>query len=283
METPTTSGGSAEASKTNAHLGMRWFARAGYASRGAIYLVVAFFAFLAAFNSGTEKGTKGAVQAILDQPFGMFLIGILLAGLIGYVTWRLTQAIADTDSHGYSPKGLAVRGGLLASAFTYGTLGLYIVSLLGLTNADGGGSNETLVTDFVGSLFGSRVVLFAVAAIFAGVAIAHWYKALTERYMRYIQPPSDSAAWVSLVSKIGLIARGFVFAIISFMLAFRGYEYGDSANLDYRPGLKEALQFVRDLPFGSVLLGTLAVGLALFSLYSFIEAKWRRINVEDAT
>ena len=76
------------------------FARAGYAARGLIYLVIGIFAIGAAFWSFEKKDTKGAVLEVLQLPLGMALIIALLIGLAGYVGWRLVQAIFDTDDHG---------------------------------------------------------------------------------------------------------------------------------------------------------------------------------------
>ena len=65
------------------------FARAGYAARGLIYLVIGIFAIGAAFWSFEKKDTKGAVLEVLQLPLGMALIIALLIGLAGYVGWRL--------------------------------------------------------------------------------------------------------------------------------------------------------------------------------------------------
>ena len=41
------------------------------------------------------------------------------------------------------------------------------------------------------------------------------------------------------------------------------------------------MEFLQGLPYGQILLGLLGVGLLSFALYSFAEAVWRRVNVED--
>ncbi len=48
------------------------------------------------------------------------------------------------------------------------------------------------------------------------------------------------------------------------------------------PGTKEALEFVQSLPAGWLLLAATGLGLVCFALYSFVEAWFRRINIEDA-
>lgn len=257
---------------------MKLFARSGYASRGVIYLIVGFFAVLAAFGAGQEKDTKGALRTLLEQPFGTALVWLLLVGLAGYVFWRLVQALFDTDDHGLSPKGLAVRAGLLASALTYATLGAYALSLLGVLPY--GGGDERSVADIIAGVVGTKIVLLVLTLVFAGVAIAHWYKALTRRYADHFEASERAMRLVHPVSMLGLIARGSVFAVIAVLLFYRFRTVAPSD--EEPPGLGAVLDFVQGLPGGGWLLAALGAGLMLFSAYSFLEALWRRINVEDA-
>ena len=56
-------------------------ARLGYAARGVVYLIIGAFAVVAALSSGDRPtGKKGALQALLDEPFGEVLLGIVASG-----------------------------------------------------------------------------------------------------------------------------------------------------------------------------------------------------------
>lgn len=256
-------------------------ARAGYSARGLVYLIIGFFAVLAAFGAGQEKNTKGALQTLLDQPFGTVIIWALIVGLIGYVIWRLVQSIFDTDGHGMSAKGLAVRGGLLASAFTYATLALFALSMLGVLSGgnDGNSGGGAPFAETLAKFVGNNWVSLIFALIFAGVAIAHWWKALKQKYEDHFDADEEAMHYIHPVSMMGLIARGVVFAIIAVLFFYRFLNASDQSD---HPGLKEALDFIQGLPFGQWLLALMGIGLLAFALYSFIEAYWRRINVEDA-
>ena len=253
------------------------FARAGYAARGLIYLVIGIFAIGAAFWSFEKKDTKGAVLEVLQLPLGMAMIIALLIGLAGYVGWRLVQAVFDTDDHGLSPAGAAVRLGLLASAATYATLGIYTLSLIGVF-ASGGNSNSS-ASDQLASVIGSTWAALAFSLIFAGVAAAHWWKAYHAKYRDHIEVDSSNIAYVDLVSRAGLVARGLVLAVISVLFFKRftaaGAQQGEA-------DLMSALNYIHQLPYGNWLLAAIGTGLLAFAAYSFVEARWRRINVHDA-
>lgn len=258
-----------------------WFkplARAGYFSRGLVYAIIGMFAVLAAFGAGQKKDTKGALLTILEQPFGTLLIALLIIGLVGYVGWRLVQSLFDTDDHGHSLKGLAVRAGLLSSAATYGTLAIFAVSLLLQTSLGSSGSGS--VASSISGFIGAKPVTLGMAAIFAGVAAAHWWKAATRKYADHFQADDSTMTFIHPISIVGLTARGCVFAILTVILLFRSAQ---TRNPDAEtPGLKEAMEHLQQLPYGQVLLFAMGIGLLLFSAYSFAEARWRRINIEDA-
>jgi hypothetical protein len=266
--------------RQNQRVWFKPFARTGYAARGLVYTVVGVFAILAAFGSGEEMGSRGALQTILGGPFGAVLGIALICGMVSHMLWRFIQSIFDTDNHGLDLKGAAIRGGLLASAITYAILAVYT---FGLWNGSGGGDSNGgggTIAGAIAGFVGSRVVALALTAVFAGVGAAHIAKAVKRGYARHFDAPPGTMKFVDPVARTGLAARGLSFLVIAFLLFYRGLNAGDGGST--APGIEDALRFVEDLPFGAVLLTAMGVGLVAFALYSFLEAAWRRINVEDA-
>jgi hypothetical protein len=252
-----------------------WFrplARAGYAARGLIYIVIGFFAALAAVGGGEAMGTHDALTVLLSGGAGSVLAYLLIAGFLFHALWRLVQVGFDTDNHGTDAKGLAIRGGLLVSAVIYAALASYTWSLaLGAGGGSGGGWAEIL-SGFVGA----RWVSAGLALALAGAGIAHVIKAVRERYAQYLQADANAMKIIHPVAKAGLIARGAVFLVLAFLLVTRSIQGGEQASS------KAALEFVQGLPLGWLLLSLMGIGLIAFAFYSFIEAVYRRINVEDA-
>ncbi|MGE0766602.1 MAG: DUF1206 domain-containing protein [Hyphomicrobiaceae bacterium] len=248
-------------------------ARAGYASRGLIYVVIGFFAALAAVGGGEAMGSKDALTVVLASTGGNYLAVLLAAGLVFYALWRFTQASFDLDGHGTRAKGLAIRAGMVASGVAYGTLASYAVSLMrGADDGGSGGEWAAALTGFVGE----RLVAGALAAVLVGVGIAHFMKAWRERYVRYLEADYDKMRIIHPIAKVGLCARGIVFLVPAFLLATRTARGGENAST------KAALEFVQDLPGGWLLLSLMGVGLMAFAAYSFIQAVYRRVNIEDA-
>lgn len=278
-----------ETAHVNASRGLEWLARSGYAARGVVYLIVAFFAVQAARGNGDNVSTKGAVEQMMDEPYGHALMWALFVGLLGYAIWRMIQALSDTDNHGTDLKGLVIRAGLIGSGITHVVLAFFTLSLVSSWDVGSGGGGEgggsgggSGGSDFLSGLLGldnSNLLIYAIALIPLGTGIAHLVKAWRAGFERYFQCPEDVMRWVRPVSQAGLAARGVVFLIIS-MLLFVGGARHDPTN---PPGVKEALDALQGMPFGSLLLLVIGLGLAAFAVYSFAEARWRRIDLREVT
>lgn len=261
------------------HDWLKKLARAGYASRSLVYFIIGLFAILSGLGHSGETDSKGALRLVLEQPFGKVLVGVLIVGMTGYVLWRLIQSLLDTDSHGWSLKGLAVRAGQFGSAVTFSVLTAYALALLGVLPSGGSESSPDLA-DRIASVVGMKPMLFGMMVVTAGVAAAHWFQAYSEGYARHFDQDEARMQLVHPIAKLGLSARGAVFSIISLLLFYRFMTVSPTESRP--PGLSEALDFVQQLPAGNLLLTLLGVGLMLFSAYSACEALWRPINVEDA-
>src|SRR5438034_698899 len=106
-------------------------ARAGYAARGVIFMIIGLFAFLAAFGSRSHAvGTSGALEVLLQQPLGSVLLWAVAAGLLSFATWRVIQAVFDVDGYGNAGKGLIRRVAMLGGAVVNLALSLLALGIV---------------------------------------------------------------------------------------------------------------------------------------------------------
>jgi uncharacterized protein DUF1206 len=75
-------------------MGVILLGRVGNAALGIIFTIIGLFFIIAAFRHDPQqaKGLSGALGALLEQPFGNFLLAIVALGLLAYGFFSLAQA-----------------------------------------------------------------------------------------------------------------------------------------------------------------------------------------------
>ena len=253
-------------------------ARAGYAARGVVYLLIGGLALVAAFGGGgSTGGSKNALATLSDGPIQRTILGLVCLGLFCYAAWRAVQAILDPDDHGTDGKGLAVRAGLGVSAVTHTLLAIWAgataVSGSSSEGGGGGGGNEGLSAWVLG-LPGGRWILGLIALCILGAGISFAVKAHKEKFEKRFRISPDKMEKIRPVCKFGLYAKAVVFALIASFMAYAAY----TADPDQAGGLGQALETIRSQAFGTILLGIVALGLFAFGCYSIFEALYRRVD-----
>jgi len=258
-------------------------ARAGYAARGLVYLVIAGFAGLAAFDRAEMRGSEGALRALLGGPFGEALVWLVIIGLAGFALWRFVQAAYDTDRHGRSAKGLAVRAGLFGSAVAYGALALFGLGLVSAWGEEGAGGDPTRRwLAAAGEAGWAWAIPWLVAALLLAVGAAHIFKGATAKFETYFMADEAKMRVIRPVARGGLVARGLTFLILAWLAFVGGARAGAAAaGGGVVPGLADALRAVQGWPAGWLLLLAVAIGLAAFGIYSLAEAVYRYVNAPE--
>ncbi len=249
--------------------------RLGYAAKGVVYGIVGVLAVLAARGSGGETSdSTGALEAIGEQPFGRILLGLTAVGLLGYVVWRLVQAIRDPDDEGSDAKGIVKRIGYAVSGVIY--LGLTLAAArmaLGGSSSGGGSSEQTWTARLLEQPFGPWLVGI-VGLIVVGIGLLHFYQAYTASFMRRYDTGRMDArqrTWAERLGRFGLSARGVTFCIIGgfFIQAAR------QADPSEAKGLGAAFDTLAAQPFGRWLLAAVAAGFVAYGAYCLSRARYR--------
>lgn len=265
------------AQRAEEHRAYRNLARIGLGARAVVYLFLGDIAaeIAAHANPGASDSSNGAFSVIARQPGGGLLLSLLASGLAAYGAWQAMQAAAPQPGGG---KAAALRRlGHLASALVYFGLCAESASLVVGSQSSGPSQHpQPLVATVLRLTGGPELVgLTGVAVAAGGVALAAWgaihdygkvlrFEVMSGR-MRVLARASGTA---------GDAARGAAVVLVGSYLVSSAVA-DDPARAKSLGG---ALQSVMTFTAGSALLALLAAGLICFTVYSLVEARYRRLG-----
>jgi hypothetical protein len=265
-----------EAAQHNASPWVERLARFGYATKGAVYILVGILALgVATGMGGYTTSPPGAIQIVGSQrPFGQVLLIVVTIGLAGYALWRLIQAIADPDREGHDARGIARRTGHGVAALGYGGLALTAARLV-LASGGGGGSPRDWTAWLLSWPFG-QVLVVGVGVGVVGYGLHQLYQAYKAEFREYLklgQMSNREQTWTMRGGRFGLAARGVVFGIIGMFLIQAALRF----NPNEAQGLGGALQELLRQPFGPWVLGVVALGLVAYGALMLALARYRQV------
>jgi hypothetical protein len=250
---------------------VRRLARLGLAGRGLLYGTVAVLAVNVARGSHSEADRQGALRTIGSHPVGRLALLAVAAGFGGYALWRLVEATVRPGDKGAGGRVAAAAKGLLYTGFCVTTLS-YVVT----HHSDSANERQRDWTARVlGWPAGRWLVAAAGLAVISGGLYNAW-RALSGKYRKHLKEEelADGAGpWVAAVAVAGLLARGVAFSLVGFFLVESAVTYDPSKS----QGLDGALRRLAGAPYGRPLLVVVAAGLAAFGVWSFVEARYRRV------
>jgi hypothetical protein len=223
-----------------------------------MYLLVAWLAL----RVGRTEDAGGAL-AYLGTGAGRALLGGMALGFAGYAGWRLLDAGLDVERSGVGHRVAAAGSGAVHLGFAFTAAKL----AHGGHSSGGSGSTAEAGAATAMSLPGGEALLFAAAAALLGGALFQSRVALKRRFLRRMTAEAAQRWWIVSAGIAGYAARGILFAVAAWLM-FR-------AASDHKPveagGLGDSLAAMPPAVRAAV-----AAGLALFGLFSLLEA-WYRV------
>jgi hypothetical protein len=260
--------------------GFEWIARGGYAARGVVFLIMGYFAILAALGAGRSVSSTDALKTLLSGPMGSVLLAIVAAGLFCFGLWRAMQSVFDADHLGSRRKGLGRRLGYGFGALFHFGLAAWAVSLItGWSHQSQDGDRP--VRDWTAWLMTQPYGKWIVAAVGLGIVaggIAIAVRAFTDDFKQQLDLGSQPSRWMALLARFGFAARAGVYLLVGGFLMVAAWH----VNSREAKGLGGALQSLREQPYGWILLGILALGLLAFAAYQFVQAWCRHVDTSCA-
>ncbi|MFC9729669.1 DUF1206 domain-containing protein [Streptomyces roseolus] len=257
---------------------VRTGARIGFAARGALYLLVGALAVRIGLTGTNEQADRGgALTEVAATPFGAVLLWALGVGLAGMAVWRLSEALFG--SAGPRGDGAGKRALSGARFVFYGVSSFLVLAFAAGDRGSGAGSTDRQSQDITGRLLalpGGQWWVGAAAAGFLGAGLWIAGRAALRTYRKHLMWDRMSKGrrrFMDVTGITGGVGRGLVFGAV-------GY-FGLKAAVAFDPkeskGMDDALRSFAQTPVGPWLLVAVAVGLVLFGVFSFGQARWRDV------
>lgn len=253
-------------------------ARAGLAARGLLYVVVAVLALnVAAGHDETRADKQGALQAVVRQPFGRVLVLLLAVGFAGYAVWRFVEAAVGPSDEPDERKATFKRIGYAARSALY--VFFFVSAVKVFIWANKAATSDTAEADWTQRVLDWPAGTWLVQGVGLGLIGAGLYigwRGLTGKFrkrLKSFEMDRHERLGIRIVGTFGMVARMVVSIMMGVFLIFAARLHDPEQAV----GIDGALKRLADRAYGPTLLVAVAFGLAAYGLYSFAEARFRRV------
>ena len=223
-------------------------------------------------------GTRGALTAVLEQPFGRTLLLVAALGLFGYAAWRILQGLVDPDRWGMvgaasGPVQVSWRAGACTRRWAGRQFRLY----RGLSASSGTSEREVASEAFRWPLGDWLVVLAGLGLV--GFAVHQVHAAITgnlDRNLALHDMRREAGEWAVGLSRFGVAARAVVFALLGWTVVVAGW----SRDASEVGTTTSSLRTLAEQPgaLGRWLLGVTAAGFVAYGFYGIMHARYLHIR-----
>ena len=170
------------------------------------------------------------------------------------------------------------RTGYAVSGLIHAALAFFAGRLaLGMGGSGGGDAAQAWTATLLAQPFGPWLA-GGIGGVIISVGLGHFYTAYKARFMAEYNLRVMRAAekqWAKRIGRFGLAARGVTFIIIG------GFLISAAVQTDphQTKGLDAALLTLAQQPYGSWLLGIVALGLVAYGVFCFSRARYCHFSV----
>jgi hypothetical protein len=238
---------------------------------GALALAMA----LGAGTMGATPNQQGALALIGRSALGRAALVVICAGLLAYALWKLAQGIFGHGPEGGGSPELKDRVANLAGGAVY--VAFFVLAIRVLSGSSGNSSAEPrhATAGILGWPGGEAIVGIGGGALIA-VSLYQLYDAARGKFAHGVKTrrmgPTERRSFMVL-GYVGLAARAVVFGLVGYFLLRTAIDFDPKKAV----GVDGALARLHHQPLGPEALGLVAVGLLTFSVFSLLEARYRRL------
>ncbi|HZV83957.1 MAG TPA: DUF1206 domain-containing protein [Brevundimonas sp.] len=257
---------------------IEWAARSGYGSLGFVYLSAGVLTLLAATDRIRDAaGSTEATFWLAEQPFGRVWLFLLGVGLLAFVQWCILQSVFDADHAGTKLKGLMKRASHAGSGLFHGILAVTAFGLLDNKAADPNAAETAASQEkaaMVLSLPFGDWLLIAIGLGIIAAGVSNIINGLRADFTRKLSCSAEVCRRVAPLAKAGNVARGVSFIPLGIFVVLGGLNSQASEVRSFGA----ALDGLEAQPGGPWILAFTALGLMAYGAFSFVEARYRRIQ-----
>jgi hypothetical protein len=250
--------------------------RFGFVAKGVSFGLVGVLAVLVALGvPGAATDREGALRLLAKDWYGVIALVALGLGFAAYAAWRLAQALLDRDDEGNDFEGWAKRSGALAKGLFYAGFSLLAFSFV--AGPRGESRSEPEQTARVFDLPLGRWVVLAFGLGLIGYGLWNGYRSITGKFRKHLKTGKmereDVRPLVNVAGFLGHAARMVLFSMVGIFLVSAAWQYDPKEAI----GIDGALAKLAQQPYGPVWLGTAAVGLFAYGVFSVLQSRYRDI------
>jgi hypothetical protein len=256
---------------SRARKGLEVSSRVGLAAYGLLHLLVAWVAVdLALGDRQRDSSGQGALRQLASEPVGRVLVWAIAVAMAAFCLRRVVEGCVghrDEDDR----DRLRLRARAWAKACVYAAISASATAIA--LHAGGGGSGkERSLSARVMDLPGGGIAVALVGIGILALGCRHAYRGLTKKFRDELSEDGregEAGAVYLAFGQVGYTAKGVVIALVGVLVAYAGITHEPQKS----GGLDQALQTLRDQPFGPVLLCAVAAGIASYGLFCFAQAR----------
>jgi hypothetical protein len=250
--------------------------RMGFIGYGLLHLAIGWLAVQIALGNAANTGDQsGALRALAAQPFGRFLLVLIIVGLCAMTIWQLLlAAVGHRDKHGRSRTMERVASA--ARALVYAALAFTALTVVTGAPTSSADQQQNATAGIMAKPAGQLVVgLAGLAVVAVGLGLIYYgVKRKFEDKLLIGRMSQRTRTLARRLGQVGYVAKGIAFAIVGVLLL--------DAALTHNPaksrGLDAALHTLVKQPYGAFLLIAVGIGFAAFGVYCFIQSRYRKVG-----
>jgi hypothetical protein len=249
-------------------------ARVGLLARSVFYCMLVYLVAQLAAGGGKQANANGALSTIAGKPGGLAAIAATAAGFLAFGATRIWSAIRDRQQSAGS-RVMTFAQGAFYIALTWVPLSYALGK-----HRSGSEQQRHKTASGILHLPAGREMLFALGLIVVGVCVHQFWDGVDQKYadgMDTKRSPGWVRGLVRAAGTVGIPARAAVFLPTGVFFMISAVQ-SDPRRAD---GLDKELASLAGRDWGVAVLALVALGLAIFALYSFLETRFRAVLRAD--